>query len=333
MSGAQQADATNPDTQAAIARGVRVLEIEAAAINAMTTRIDHQFARAIDLMQGCTGKVVVTGMGKSGHIGNKIAATMASTGTPAFFLHPAEGIHGDLGIVTRDDVVIAMSNSGETGELLSILPSLKRIGVPIIALTGKADSTLAKSAEVFLDISVAEEACPLGLAPTASTTATLAMGDALAVALLDRKGFKEADFALSHPGGALGRRLLMRVQDGMHSGAEVPAVPPHTPMPEVIVEMTEKRLGITTVVDEKGALLGVISDGDLRRRLADGAGFMNDTAATVMSANPKSIAADALAAEAVALMEQHTITSLVVLEDGKLAGIVHLHDLLKMGLG
>jgi arabinose-5-phosphate isomerase len=332
MSGAAQVDPQS--TAAAIAQGIRVLEIESAAIDALKPRIDAEFARAIDLMHGISGKVVVTGMGKSGHIGTKIAATMASTGTPALFLHPAEGIHGDLGIVSRDDAIIAISNSGETGELLSILPSLKRLGVPIIALTGKADSTLGEAAEVFLDISVAEEACPLGLAPTASTTATLAMGDALAVALLDRKGFKEEDFALSHPGGALGRRLLMRVSDAMHSGEELPAVPPDTPMHEVIVEMTEKRFGLTTVVDGSGALLGVISDGDLRRELRDGAGFLNATAEAVMSPHPKSIQAGALAAEAVELMERHAITSLVVVNDeGGLAGLVHLHDLLKLGLG
>ncbi|MBI5135887.1 MAG: KpsF/GutQ family sugar-phosphate isomerase [Nitrospirae bacterium] len=312
---------------------MRTLRIETAAVTALIGRIDDTFATAVDLLQETTGKVVVTGMGKSGLIGQKIAATMASTGTPAIFLHPADGLHGDLGIITRDDLVIAISNSGETAELLSILPSLKRLAVPIIALTGRAGSTLGRAAEVVLDISVAEEACPLGLAPTASTTATLAMGDALAVALLDRKGFREEDFALSHPGGALGRRLLMRVKDGMHSGAEIPAVGPDTPMREAIVEITRKRLGITTVVDAAGNLLGVISDGDLRRRLEEGTDFMNQPARAVMTANPKSISQDALAAEAVVLMERHAITCLVVMDGGRLAGLVHLHDLLKMGLG
>lgn len=319
--------------KAAIEQGMRTLRIETAAVTALIGRIDDTFATAVDLLQETTGKVVVTGMGKSGLIGQKIAATMASTGTPAIFLHPADGLHGDLGIITRDDLVIAISNSGETAELLSILPSLKRLAVPIIALTGRAGSTLGRAAEVVLDISVAEEACPLGLAPTASTTATLAMGDALAVALLDRKGFREEDFALSHPGGALGRRLLMRVKDGMHSGAEIPAVGPDTPMREAIVEITRKRLGITTVVDAAGNLLGVISDGDLRRRLEEGTDFMNQPARAVMTANPKSISQDALAAEAVVLMERHAITCLVVMDGGRLAGLVHLHDLLKMGLG
>ncbi len=317
----------------AVAQGIRTLEIEAAAITALKDRIGDDFARAVELLHDTTGKVVVTGMGKSGLIGQKIAATMASTGTPAIFLHPAEGIHGDLGIVTRDDVVIAMSNSGETAELLSILPSLKRLAVPIVALTARRDSTLSQTADVFLDISVAEEACPLGLAPTASTTATLAMGDALAVALLDRKGFREADFALSHPGGALGRRLLMRVSDGMHGDGEIPAVSPDTPMRDAIVEMTDKRLGITTVVDGAGALLGIISDGDLRRQLKQGGDFLDQPASAVMTVNPKSIAPDALAAEAVALMERHAITCLVVMDGDQLVGLVHLHDLLKLGLG
>ena len=318
---------------AAVAQGRRVLEIEAAAITAMTERIGDDFARAVELICNIRGKVVVTGMGKSGLIAQKIAATMASTGTPSFFLHPAEGLHGDLGIVTRDDCVIALSNSGETAELLSILPSLMLLGVPIVALTAKRDSTLGKAGAVFLDVGVAEEACPLGLAPTASTTAALAMGDAIAVALLDRKGFQAEDFARSHPGGALGRRLLMRVKDSMHTGAELPKVGPDTPMREAIIEITRGRLGITTVVDGAGNLLGVISDGDLRRQLESGTSFLDKVAADCMTADPKSIEADALAAGAVELMERHTITSLVVFDNGKLSGLVHLHDLLKLGLG
>lgn len=316
-----------------VSRGRRVLRIEAEALSALGERIDDSFAKAIDLLCGIQGKVVVTGMGKSGLIAQKIAATMASTGTPSFFLHPAEGLHGDLGIVTRDDLVIALSNSGETGELLNILPSLKRLAVPIIALTGRADSTLGRAAAVVLDVGVAQEACPLGLAPTASTTAAIAMGDAIAVALLERKGFREEDFALSHPGGALGRRLLMRVRDGMHTGGDVPRVSADTPMRAAIMEITKKRMGITTVVDADGGLLGVISDGDLRRQLEAGADFLDKAACEVMTPNPKSIRPDALAAEAVELMERHAITSLVVVEDGNLVGLVHLHDLLKLGLG
>ena len=316
-----------------IATGKRVLKVEADAVNALSGRLGEEFARAVELLYASTGKVVVTGMGKSGHIANKIAATMASTGTPTIFLHPAEGLHGDLGIVTKGDLVIGISNSGETGELLAILPSLKRLAVPIIGMTGKPDSTLGDAADVVLDVSVKEEACPMGLAPTASTTATLAMGDALAVALLEQKGFKEDDFALSHPGGALGRRLLMRVKDGMHTGDELPKVAPGVPMKEAIMEITRKRLGITTVVDEEGRLLGVVSDGDLRRHLESGLDFASATAKEVMTTGPKSTRPDALAAEAVELMERHAITSLVVLEDDKPVGIVHLHDLLKMGLG
>ncbi len=323
---------SHPHDQA-ILQGQRVLEIEAAGILDLKARIDDTFAQAVTLLETTTGKVVVTGMGKSGHIGRKIAATMASTGTPAFFLHPAEGLHGDLGIVTRKDVVVALSNSGETAELVSILPSLKLLEVPIVALVGRADSSLGRAAEVVLDVGVKEEACSLGLAPTTSTTASLAMGDALAVALLDRKGFGEQDFALSHPGGALGRRLLTRVRDGMHTGDELPTVGPDTPMREAIVEITQKRLGITTVIDDDGRLLGVISDGDLRRHLTDGADFLDASAQQMMTASPKQVTPDTMAAEAVVLMEQHAITSLVVAQDGKLVGLVHLHDLLQLGLG
>jgi arabinose-5-phosphate isomerase len=275
-------------------------------------------------------------MGKSGLIGRKIAATMASTGTPTVYLNPAEGLHGDLGVVSRGDLVIALSNSGETAELLNILPSLKRLEVPIVALVGRTDSTLGRAADVALDVSVPQEACPLGLAPTASTTAALAMGDAIAVALLDRKGFREEDFALSHPGGSLGRRLLLRVRDAMHQGTEVPRVEPDTPMRDAILEITRGRLGITTVVDSEDRLLGVISDGDLRRRLSEGTEFLDAPAEAVMTRGPKTIAPDALAAEAVALMERHAITSLVVTEGGPdpetISGLVHLHDLLKLGI-
>ncbi|MDH4229916.1 MAG: KpsF/GutQ family sugar-phosphate isomerase [Nitrospirota bacterium] len=310
-----------------------MFEIEAEAVSELGRRLGAEFERAIGLLLETRGKVVVTGMGKSGLIGQKIAATMASTGTPAFFLHPAEGLHGDLGIVGRDDLVVALSNSGETAELLSILPSLKRLGVAIIALTGKSASTLGRAASVVLDVGVAQEACPLNLAPTASTTAALAMGDALAVALLEAKGFSAEDFALSHPGGALGRRLLLRVRDGMHTGADIPRVTPDMPMREAVMEITKKRLGITTVVGPGGDLLGVLSDGDLRRQLEAGTAFLERTAGEVMTRGGRSIGPDQLAAEAVELMERHSVSALVVLEEGKLVGIVHLHDLLKLGLG
>jgi arabinose-5-phosphate isomerase len=319
-----------PDPTAA--EGRRVLEVEARAVAALAGRLDAAFTRAVDLLSTVQGKVVVTGMGKSGIIARKIAATMASTGTPAIYLHPAEGLHGDLGVVGRGDLVIALSNSGETSELVSILPSLKRMAVPIIALVGRADSTLGRTATVVLDVSVDQEACPLGLAPTASTTAALALGDAVAVALLVRKGFKEEDFALAHPGGALGKRLLMHVRDAMHTGGEMPKVSPDTPMRAAIVEISRKRLGITTVVDEAGRLLGVISDGDLRRQLESGADFLDTPAGKIMRGEPKTITPDALAAEAVERMERHSITSLVVVEEGAPVGLVHLHDLLKLGI-
>jgi arabinose-5-phosphate isomerase len=321
-----------PAPDPTVAEGRRVLEVEARAVAAVAARLDERFARAVDLLATVAGKVVVTGMGKSGIIARKIAATMASTGTPAIYLHPAEGLHGDLGVVARGDLVVALSNSGETAELVSILPSLKRMGVPIIALVGRVDSTLGKTANVVLDVTVDQEACPLGLAPTASTTAALALGDALAVALLVRKGFKEEDFALAHPGGALGRRLLLHVRDAMHTGGEVPKVSPDTPMRAAIVEISRKRLGITTVVDADGRLLGVISDGDLRRQLESGADFLDTPAAKIMRPDPKTIAPDALAAEAVERMERHSITSLVVVEGGAPVGMVHLHDLLKLGI-
>ena len=284
-----------------------------------------------------TRRVVVTGMGKSGHIGNKIAATLASTGTPALFLHPAEGIHGDLGMVTRGDVVIAISNSGETEELNRMLPSLKRIGIKIIALTGNRDSTLAKNSDVVIDVGVAEEACPLGLAPTASTTATLAMGDAIAVVLLDKRGFREEDFACYHPGGALGKRLLLRVRDLMHTGDAVPKVSEDTVVKDAIYEISSKKMGITSVVDVKGQLVGLISDGDLRRWMErtekSGENLLAKKAREVMTRNPKVIIRDALAAEAVAIMESNSITCLLIVDqEHKPEGVIHLHDLLKAGV-
>jgi arabinose-5-phosphate isomerase len=312
--------------------GQRVLKVEADAIHALIGRLDARFERAIDLLFACAGKVVVSGMGKSGLIGQKIAATLASTGTPAFFVHPAEGLHGDLGMLARGDVVITISNSGETEEILKILPFLKRMNIAIIALTGRTHSTLAKHSDVVLDVSVAEEACPMGLTPTASTTATLAMGDALAIALLQKRGFKEEDFAQFHPGGTLGRRLLLRVRDLMHHGDALPVVPAHLSGKEAVLEMTRKRLGMTTVVDDMEQLLGVITDGDLRRCLERGVDVGAERAGELASKNPKTIGPDELAARAVQTMEQFSITSLVVCEERRVIGVIHLHDLLKSGI-
>lgn len=313
--------------------GRRVLEIEARAVSALVGRLDETFVRAVDLLEQCEGKVIVCGMGKSGLIGQKIAATLASTGTPSFFLHPAEGVHGDLGMVARRDAMIAISNSGETTELLQLLPYVERMGIPVIALTGRVTSTLAKHADVVLDVSVAQEACPLGLAPTASTTATLAMGDALAVALLKRRGFKQEDFALFHPGGTLGRRLLIKVKDLMHAGSHIPMVRESVPGMTAILEMTEKKLGMTTVVDEQNTLVGIITDGDVRRFLQRGGDIVRATAKDLATGNPKTIGPDDLAAKAVEVMERFSITTLVVTaEERQIVGVIHLHDLLKNGI-
>ncbi len=311
----------------------RVLRLEAKAISDLIGRIDQAFVRAVELLDSCRGRTIVTGMGKSGLIGKKIAATLASTGTPAFFLHPAEGVHGDLGMVSRGDIVMAISNSGETEELIRILPALKRLAVPVICLTGNLKSTLAKNSEVVLDVSVTEEAGPLGLIPTASTTAALAMGDALTIALLEKRGFKEEDFAYFHPGGALGRRLLIRVADVMHTGSDIPIVFEDTPMKEALLEMTSKKLGTTAVQDRQSRLSGVITDGDLRRLLKRESDPLIRRAGEVMTRNPKVITADALAAKAVQIMEQYSITALVVVgQEERIIGIVHLHDLLKRGI-
>jgi arabinose-5-phosphate isomerase len=316
-----------------LAEGRRVLVIEASAVQALIDRLDEQFNKAVDLLFQCKGKVVVSGMGKSGLVGQKIAATMASTGTPAFFLHPAEGIHGDLGMLGRTDLLIAISNSGETQEILQLLPYVERVGIPVVSMTGRMTSTLAKNSDVVLDVSVSEEACPMGLAPTASTTATLAMGDALAVALLQRRGFKQEDFAQFHPGGTLGRRLLVRVKDLMHAGADTPKVPESVLGTAAILEITAKKLGMTTVTDASGKLAGIITDGDLRRFIQKGGDFSRTTAGQLASRNPKSIGPDDLAARAVEMMERFSITTLVVTEgDRKIAGVIHLHDLLKNGI-
>jgi arabinose-5-phosphate isomerase len=311
----------------------KVLKIEAEAILALIDKINGDFSRAIEIILSCNGRVVVTGMGKSGLIGKKIAATLASTGTPALFLHPAEGIHGDLGMVMKGDVIIAISNSGETEEIVKLLPVFKRLMVPVIALTGGMKSALAKAAEVTIDVGVAEEACPMGLAPTASTTAALAMGDAMAITLLEKRGFKEEDFACFHPGGSLGKRLILRVEDLMHSGAEVPVVKADTSMREALFEITSKKMGITTVVDGDGKLVGVITDGDLRRYLEKSDDLFSKNAGELAHGNPKMISRDALAAEAVAIMEKYSITSLLSVDgEGRPEGIIHLHDLLKAGV-
>jgi arabinose-5-phosphate isomerase len=322
-----------PKSRTSLDAGRRVLGIEARAVQALVQRLDGGFSEAVDLLYDCKGKVVVSGMGKSGLIGQKIAATMASTGTPSFFLHPAEGLHGDLGMVARGDVLIAISNSGETQEILQLLPFMERMGIPVMAIVGRMSSTLAKNSTVALDVSVAEEACPMGLAPTASTTAMLAMGDALAVALLEKRGFKEQDFAQFHPGGTLGRRLLVKVRDVMHVGKELPQVRNTVSAPEAILEMSAKKLGMTTVVDQAGALAGIITDGDLRRFFQRGGDFSNTTAGSLASRHPKLIGPDELAAKAVEMMERYSITTLVVAgTDKHIVGVVHLHDLLKHGI-
>jgi arabinose-5-phosphate isomerase len=323
------------DPSQMIARGRRVLATEAAAVAALEGRLDEAFARACALLLACEGRIVVTGMGKSGHVGCKIAATLASTGSPAFFLHPAEAIHGDLGMITARDAVLALSNSGETTELLTILPVIKRLDVPLVALTGNGDSTLSRYATVTLDVSVPEEACPLNLAPTASTTAALAMGDALAIAVLEARGFTEEDFARSHPGGSLGRRLLLHVEDVMRRGADLPRVGPDTRLSEGLLEMSRKGLGMTTIVDAGDHVLGVFTDGDLRRALDREVDVHRTRMREVMTAGGRVAQPRMLAAEAVHLMETYRITSLpVVSDDGerRLVGALNVHDLLRAGV-
>ena len=307
----------------------RVLRLEAEAILGVIPTLDDRFERAVDLLQTCSGRVIVTGIGKSGLIGRKIAATLSSTGTPAFFLHPAEGVHGDLGMLARGDVVLALSNSGETDEMLAILPPLKRVGVPIILLTGNPKSTLARQSVVVLDVSVTEEACPMNLAPTSSTTAALAMGDALAMVLLDLRGLRPEDYAALHPRGTLGWRALFRVGDLMHTGDAMPVVLETAPLAEAVGEMTRKGLGMTTVVDADGRLAGVITDGDLRRLHMREGRFDTLSAGEVATRAPRTIAADDLAAKALELMEGK-ITSLVVVDETQRPrGVVHLHDILR----
>jgi arabinose-5-phosphate isomerase len=313
--------------------GLAVIEAEAEAVAALARRIDENFVRACEYMLQCQGRVVVTGMGKSGHIGGKIASTLASTGTPAFFIHPGEASHGDLGMITSRDVVIAMSNSGETDEILTIVPLIKRLGVPLIAMTGNLRSSLAREAEVTLDVSVHKEACPLGLAPTSSTTATLVMGDALAVALLEARGFSAEDFARSHPGGRLGRRLLLHVEDIMHSGEHIPTVTQDTPLSAALLEITRKALGMTAVVDGADRVLGVFTDGDLRRTLDRAIDIHRTPVGEVMTARCKTIEPHQLAVEALKLMEDHKVNALpVVDEGGRLVGALNMHDLLRAGV-
>ena len=310
-----------------------VLDIEARAVDSLRARLDDSFLAACKLCLDTPGRIVVAGMGKSGHISSKIAATLASTGTPSFFVHPGEASHGDLGMITAQDVLLAISTSGETEEILTILPLVKRMGAKLIAMTGNVGSTLAKAADVHLDVSVAEEACPLNLAPTASTTATLAMGDALAVALLEMRGFTPEDFAMSHPGGSLGKRLLLRVSDVMQSGDAVPAVTPDVPLTNGLMEMTEKGLGMTAVVDADQRIAGIFTDGDLRRSLDAGVDVREITMAEVMHTNCKTISADVLAVEAVVLMEENKITSLLVADDdNRLLGALNVHDLFRAGI-
>lgn len=313
--------------------GKRTISMEVDAINQLNHRVNASFVRACHLILGCEGRTIVTGMGKSGHIANKIAATLASTGTPAFFVHPGEASHGDLGMITPNDVVIAISNSGSSAEIVTLLPLLKRLDAPLISMAGKADSPLAQQADVHLDISVECEACPLDLAPTSSTTVTLVMGDALAVALLEARGFTAEDFAFSHPGGALGRRLLLKVSDIMHGDQDLPAVNQDTPLTQALVEMTQKGLGITTVVDPQGQLCGVFTDGDLRRVIDNKTDINQARIQEVMSAKPRCIPPHMLAAEALGMMEKQSITALVVADDAKQAlGVVHMHDILKAGI-
>ncbi|WP_329741104.1 KpsF/GutQ family sugar-phosphate isomerase [Dyella sp. A6] len=328
---AATARSTPMDADELVRSARTVIATEAAAIRALESRIGPEFVEACRLILGCQGRLVVTGMGKSGHVGRKIAATLASTGTPSFYVHPGEASHGDLGMILPQDVVLALSNSGETDEVLFILPMIKRQGIPLIAITGNPDSSLAGQADVHLDAGISAEACPLGLAPTASTTAALVMGDALAIALLDARGFTSDDFARSHPAGSLGRRLLLHIGDVMHTGDGIPTVGPDASLTEALVEMTRKHLGMTAVIDAERRLLGVFTDGDLRRALDDdGVDLRNASVAELMTRKPKAIGADKLAIEAAQLMEKHQIHALLVVDDTqRVVGALNIHDLLR----
>lgn len=313
--------------------GRAVVETEVKAVQALIGRIDHQFARACQYFLAAKGRIIVIGMGKSGHVGKKIAATLASTGTPAFFVHPGEANHGDMGMIMANDVVLALSHSGETQEILSLLPFLKRLDIPLISMTGKPQSTLAQAATIHLDVSIEKEACPLGLAPTTSTTVALVMGDALAIALLQKRGFTKEDFALSHPGGMLGRRLLLRIDDIMHTGDAVPKVNCDELLKNALLEMSQKKFGMTTIINLQGELAGVFTDGDIRRAIDNNTDFHTTRIDTLMSKNPKVIPPGMLAAEALHIMETYKITSLVVTNSAHHPiGIVHMHDILKAGV-
>lgn len=313
--------------------GLAVVETEIASIEAIKSRIDDSFVKACELLLACKGRVVVTGMGKSGHIGNKIAATLASTGTPAFFVHPGEASHGDLGMITPNDVVIALSNSGETSEILTILPIIKRLSVPMISITGKPNSTLSTEADINLDASIEKEACPLGLAPTSSTTVALVFGDALAVALLDARGFTEEDFALSHPGGSLGRRLLLHVKDIMHTGKDIPMVNEDASLRDALLEITQKNLGMTAIVNKQQQVIGIYTDGDLRRTLDKNIDVHTAAVKDVMTVNCKTIQQNILAAEALTVMQENKINAMLVVDDSNsVIGALNMHDLLRAGV-
>ncbi len=317
-----------------IEKAKQVLKIESEAIQALIDRIDNKFVKTVDLLDKCEGRIVITGVGKSGIIGKKISATLASIGAPSIYLHAADGMHGDIGMVTEKDLVIAISHSGESEEVINLLPTIKRFNVTLVSMTGNINSTLANKSDIVLDVSVKEEACPLDLVPTASTTATLALGDALAIALLDKRGFKEEDFAVLHPGGSLGKRLLTRVDDLMHRGSEIPIVNKSTLLKDVIMEISSKKLGVTIVVDENDKVAGIVTDGDLRRLMEKNKGDIFKTkAGDMMSANPETIEKEVLAAKALQVMEKHSITSLIVSAgSGNPTGIIHLHDILKAGV-
>lgn len=324
---------TDTEAQQLQSLGLAVINTELEAISALQDRIDENFISACKYLLNCEGRIVVIGMGKSGHIGGKLAATLASTGSPAFFVHPGEASHGDLGMITNKDVVLALSNSGETSEILTILPLIKRLGVPLVTMTGKPASTLAKNADAHLDVSVAKEACPLGLAPTASTTATLVMGDALAIALLEARGFTAEDFALSHPSGNLGHRLLLHVSDIMHTGDAIPQIKQDALISEALIEMTDKGLGMTAIMNEDDKIIGIFTDGDLRRVLAQTVDVHTTKLADYMTKNCKTGQPDMLAAEAVELMQRHKINALLILDqEQRLIGAINMHDLLRAGV-
>ena len=315
-----------------IESGLRTIKMEVEAVGLLSSRVNQQFSIACETILACQGRVIVTGMGKSGHIGNKIAATLASTGTPAFFVHPGEASHGDLGMITKADVVIAISNSGNTNEIVTLLPLIARLGIPMISMTGDKHSQLAKAACANLDVSVTIEACPLNLAPTTSTTVALVMGDALAIALLEARGFNAEDFAFSHPSGALGRKLLLRVKDIMHEGDQIPVVNADKTLQDALIEMTQKGLGMTTIMSDDAKLVGIFTDGDLRRIIDLKLDFATTSVSDVMSANPKTIPQNMLAAEALTIMEKASITALIVEEKDHITGVLHLHDILRAGV-